>query len=103
MPIFFTHAGARLDVEDVPLEVYAEIKDKTGLEWWQVVSNPMRHAKAGELLAKACAGISGVDIGVVTPKTLVAAFTVDEDAKTMPDEFTDGIPDPKAGDVPATT
>jgi hypothetical protein len=33
----------------------------------------------------------------------VAAFTIDEDAKTLPDEYTDGIPDPKAGDAPATT
>jgi hypothetical protein len=30
-------------------------------------------------------------------------FTVDEAAKNLPDEFNDGIPDPKAGDGPETT
>jgi hypothetical protein len=103
MPIFFTHAGARLDVEDVPLDVYAEIFDQTSLDWWQVAVNPMRHTKAAKMLVEACAKHAGVEVGIVTPRVLVAAFTVDEDAKTMPDEFTDGIPDPKAEDAPATT
>jgi hypothetical protein len=104
MPIYFTHDGARLDVDDIPLAVFADIKDKTGIEWWQVAANPMRYAGAGELLAKACADITGVKLPeVITAGNFTKLFTVDEAVKNLPDEFNDGIPDPKAGDEPATT
>jgi hypothetical protein len=104
MPIFFTHNGARLDIEDLPLEVYASIQDATGLQWWEVAANPMRHAKAGELLFRAAAKHVGVDVpDPVTVRVLTAGFTVDTDVKNLPDEYTDGIPDPKAEAEPATT
>jgi hypothetical protein len=97
LPIFFTHAGARLDVEDIPLEVYAAIKDQTGLEWWDVIANPMRHSKAGELLFCAAAKQAGVECPEkVTVRALLAGFTVDESVTNLPEEYTDGIPDPKA-------
>jgi hypothetical protein len=104
LPIYFTHNGARLDIEDIPLEVFASIKDQTGLEWWDVVSNPMRHSRAGELLCRAAAKQAGVECPeIITPRVLIAAFTVDNDTKNFPDEYTDGIPDPKAGADPVTT
>jgi hypothetical protein len=103
MPIYFTHETAKVDVEDVPLDEYAKIQDATGLQWWEVAGNPMRHAKASVLLAEACARLAGVALpDPITPKVIVSLFTV-ETAPNVAEVFTDGIPDPKAVDAPETT
>ena len=49
MPVYFIHAGARLDVDDIPLDVYAKIHAETGIDWYKVAANPLRDAKAGEM------------------------------------------------------
>jgi hypothetical protein len=103
MPVFFVHDGARLDVDDIPLEVYANIHAATELPWYQVAANPLRDAKAGEMLIRAACGIAGVAVPEkVTPNVLVAAF-VFEDGENRAVEYNDGIPDPKAEDEPETT
>ncbi len=104
MPIYFVHDGARIDTDDIPLEKYAEIHAATGLEWWQLTTNPMRHSKAGEMLARAAAAQAGVVVpDVLTPRLLVDMFKLEGAEPDIASEFTDGIPDPKAEDEPATT
>jgi hypothetical protein len=104
MPIYFVHDGAHLDIDDIPLDEYVKIQDATGLHWWQVTSQPMQHAKAGELLARAAAEIAGVKAPEkMTPKLLVQMFKVEAGPENVATEFTDGIPDPKAEDAPETT
>jgi hypothetical protein len=103
MPVYFTHAGARLDVDDFPLDVYAKIHAETGLPWYQVAANPLRDAKAGEMLIRAACEIAGVPVpDKITPNVLVASFKF-EDGENRATEYNDGIPDPKAEDEPETT
>jgi hypothetical protein len=105
MPIFFTHDGKRLDIDDIPLDEYAKIQTETGLQWWQVTPNPMAHAKAGAMLAEAAARVLEVELpATLTPRLLVEMFKIEANGEpNIATEFTDGIPDPKAGDEPATT
>jgi hypothetical protein len=105
MPIYFVHETARVDIEDVPLDEYAKIQEATGLQWWEVASNPLRHAKAAELLANAAGRLAGVPVpDRLTPKQIVAMFDVRSDEQAnVAEVFNEGIPDPKAEDAPATT
>jgi hypothetical protein len=103
MPVYFIHAGARLDVDDIPLDVYAKIHAETGIDWYKVAANPLRDAKAGEMLIRAACGIAGVAVPEqVTPNVLVASFEY-VDGENRATEYNDGIPDPKAEDEPETT
>jgi hypothetical protein len=92
--------GQLVRCDDLPLEVYATIADKTGIHWHQLLNAPIRQERAGELLYRAaCESVQQ------TPKALSVRefadiFELVED--DMPVEFSDGIPDPKA-DGPATT
>lgn len=103
MPIMFVFDGARLDVDDVPLDVYAKIHAETGLEWWEVAPSPMRSAKAAPLLFAACCELTGKTAPEkLTPRILTDSFKV-ETGENRAQEYTDGIPDPKAEDEPETT
>jgi hypothetical protein len=103
MPAYFVHGGARLDVDDIPLEVYANIHAATGLEWWEVSPSPMRNTKAAQLLFAAACDITGVAApDPLTPRTLFAGFVI-EDGENRATDYNDGIPDPKAEDEPETT
>lgn len=102
MPIIFHHDDHELDVDDVPLSVYAEIEKSTGVAWYQLTANPMRHAAAGEELAKACAKQLGVELPALTPKLLVKVFEIRQ-GENRPTEFDEGMPDPKAPDSDQAT
>jgi hypothetical protein len=103
MPAYFVHGGARLDVDDIPLEVYAKISAETGLEWWEVAPSPMANTKAAQMLFAAACEIAGVDPPAkLTPKTLFAGFKI-EVGENRATEYNDGIPDPKAEAEPETT
>lgn len=105
MPTYFTHAGAKFDIEDLPLDEYAQIFEATGQHWWQIVSqHPGTNAKVAVLLAGACARQTGVELPEkLTPKVIVSLFSIEE-AENIPTVYEDGIPDPKAtGTGPETT
>jgi hypothetical protein len=103
MPAYFVHGGARLDVDDIPLEVYVKIHAETGLEWWEVAPAPMRSTKAASILFREACVIAGVaPPAELTPKTLFAGFVI-EAGENRATEFDDGIPAPKAEVEPATT
>lgn len=103
MPIIFSHNDHELDIDDVPLSVYAEIEKAHGVPWYKLTANPMQFAAAGEALAKACATQVGVELPALTPKLLVKLFEV-RTGENRPTEYDEGMPDPKAkGSEPETT
>lgn len=103
MPIIFSYDGKTMDVDDVPLEVYDEIQRKTGQAWYQVADAPAAHAGAAIILATKCAEMLDVKLPELTPRTIIGMFQVAE-GENRPTEYTDGSPDPKAGDTePETT
>ncbi len=104
MPIVFTHDDQTIDLDDVPLHIYAEIEKTTEVPWWRLTAAPQLSADAGQLLAQKCAELVGVKLpNPLTPRVIVQLFQkVDEENR--PTEYDDGIPDPKAkGSEPATT
>lgn len=105
MAVLFTHDGKELDVDDVPMSVYAEIERDAGLPWHVVTRTPMALSQAGPMLAQACAKILDVELpDEITPRVLVTLFEVRDNEVNRPGEFSDGMPDPKAeGSDPATT
>ena len=103
MPFHFKYDGKQVDIDDVPLSVYADIEDATKVTWYQLSAAPARYARAAELLAKECAKIVGVTLPPLTPAMLVDVFDLVEEPN-RPVEYTDGMPDPKAeGSEPGTT
>lgn len=99
MAIYFVHETARVDIEDVPLDDYVLIERETGTPWFEVAGNPMRHAKAGKMLAESCARIAGVALpDPFKLRDLVKVFSVEPDVESRPTEYDEGIPDPKAQD-----
>lgn len=104
MAVYFTHDGKELDVDDVPMDVYADIEKKTGIAWYRLTQAPAGHAAAGPLLAQRCADMLEVVLpDPITPKVLVDLFDVREDDVTVPSEFEDGMPDPKAEGIDRET
>lgn len=94
MPIVFTYDDQTLDVDDVPMDVYADIQKRTGVEWYQLSARPMAHAAAGQMLARECAQLLGVELpDKLTPKLFVKLFDVVEEPN-LPTEFEEGMPDP---------
>jgi hypothetical protein len=95
MSFHFRFEGHDVDIDDVPLARYAEIEKETGTRWFQLQRSPFQHAAAGEMLAKACADIAGVELPPLTPRLFVDVFELVE-AENRPTEFEEGVPDPKA-------
>ena len=96
MPIIFQCDGKRMDIEDLPLEEYVKIAEVTGMQWWQITtSHPATNAAVAGMMVVACAKHLGIETPVLTPKTVVTLFEV-EQAESVPTVYNDGIPDPKA-------
>lgn len=95
MPVVFKREGKTVDIDDIPLAIYGEIQKETGIAWYELTTSPVRHAIAGEMLAKECAKVAGVELPPLTPRLLVEVFEVVNESNT-PTEYEDGMPDPKA-------
>lgn len=95
MPWIFSYDGHDVDIEDLPLTVYAEIQKTTGVAWYEVGSQPMKDPGAAIMLADACADAAGVELPTLTPKLLVSLFAFRAD-ENRPEQYVDGVPDPKA-------
>lgn len=92
--------GKVVRCDDLPLSVYADIAEQTGIHWHTLLNAPLRHEKAGQLLYEAACRSVGVEPKELSVREFADAFDLVED--DLPTVFEDGIPDPKA-DVPATT
>jgi hypothetical protein len=99
VPIKFEYDGKSMDPEDLPLTVFADIEDATGVTWYNLGMMPLRYAKAGEMLARECAKVVGVEIpDPLTPKVFSQLFEV-TDEPNLPVEMSDGMPDNPSGGV----
>ena len=90
----------KVRVDDLPVSMFADINERTGINWWNLINAPLRSEKAGMELYKACCRHAGIE-----PKADMSIrewsdlFILVED--DLPTQFTDGIPtDPKE---PVTT
>jgi hypothetical protein len=84
--------GVKVRVDDLPVSVFADINERTGTNWWNLMNAPLRSEKAGMELYKACCRHVGVE---AKPDMPIREWTglfelVDDD---LPSMFTDGMPD----------
>lgn len=105
MAIEFRYDGKSIDLDDVPLDVYVKIENETKVPWYQLAGAPALHAAAGQMLARECSALIGVELPAkLTPRIILDVFDKTEEPDNRPDEFDEGIPVPKAeASEPATT
>jgi hypothetical protein len=89
-----TVGGKTIKLDDLPLDVFFPIEKETGVSWLEVISQPMRHARAGFMLIAEAARVLGVE----PPESLTAvefieSFTLADDDR--PEAFKDGLPLPE--------
>jgi len=94
MPILFQHDGKEFDIDDLPMDVYAQLEKDHGIPWYQLGVQPMRYAAAGAALARECAKIVGVELPTpIKARDFVKLFQI-SDVPNMPTEWEDGMPSP---------
>lgn len=98
MPWIFSCDGKSLDLENLSLDDYIDVEAATGVAWYEIATSPIRNARVAKLIAEKCAAATGVTLPPLTAKSIVGLFTLDREPN-RPDEYQDGMPDPKA---PAT-
>ncbi len=99
MPWFVKLGDTKVNCDDLPMEVYEAIRKDTGVSWYDLLDNPMRHSAAGPALGRAAA----VHIKVpapdpITPRVLVDIFEMA--ASDQPVMYDDGLP--SSGGAPTT-
>ena len=78
-------------LDDLPMSVYADIEEASGVPWFDLIDAPARSAKAGPLLIARCAAHLGAEPPEdVTPRSILGFFVLVGD--DLPVEFEDGIP-----------
>lgn len=104
MPFIFTHGDRRLDLEDLPLDAWIKIQEATGLTWPEVLTaKVLGDAKIASSVVAQCAAHLGIEVPTLTLRSMLDAITI-EVAENIPEQFNDGVPDPKApASEPATT
>lgn len=100
MPFYFKHAEHKIDLEDLPLDRWITVQEETGHMWHEVLSQTvLGDAKVAKSVAVQCCAQLGIEYPNPTLKTLVGGMLSFEAEANVPEQFNDGIPDPK---VPAT-
>lgn len=100
MPFFAVFGEQRVNFDDLPMTLWAEVAQETGVPWSEVYWAPAASATAGPLLLKKIAAFAGLDPPEpITARVLFDAW--DYVAKDdLPASFEDGLPSPEA--VPTT-
>ena len=103
MPFYFTHADKKINLEDLPLERWITIETECGTQWPEILTGKcVGDAKiARSVIGQACAHL-GVEVPTLTLKSVLELITFDRE-ETLPTEYADGLPDPKASDIEAVT
>ncbi len=104
MPFYFQHADKRVALDDLPLDRWVTIQEATGKQWHEILTRDViGDVKVARAVIAEAAAFLGVDTPELTLKTMLEVITF-ESAEIIPEQFNDGIPDPKAGDSePGTT
>lgn len=103
MPFYFKHGDHKVNLEDLPLDRWITIEAESGSSWIEVLSGKLGESRvAKSVIVQACEHL-GIDVPPLTIRKL-ANMLVFEKEESLPTEYADGIPDPKATDSePATT
>lgn len=104
MPFYFQHDGHKVNLEDLPLDRWITIEKECDEPWPEILSGKVI---GDSLVAKAVIGQACEHLGIPTPqltlRNVVDMITFERD-ESVPEQFNDGIPDPKAqASEPATT
>jgi hypothetical protein len=104
MPFYFQHADHKVNLEDLPLDRWIKIEEACGLQWPEVLTGKcVGDAKVAKVVIEQAAEHLGIPVPTLTLKSVVELITFDRE-ETTPDQFVDGIPDPKApASDPVTT
>jgi hypothetical protein len=86
-----TIGGKSINVEDVPLSVFADIEKETGISWTDIWGAPAANATSAVMFLEAVAQILGVECPELTPKTIMQIFHV-EDGDHIPEAYDGGLP-----------
>lgn len=103
MPFYFNHPAGKFDLEDLPLDRWVTIQGETGLQWHEVLTGTtLVDAKVATVVVREVCAHLGIDIPPLTIKTLMETV-VYESGESVPEQYVDGMPDPKATDTAPTT
>jgi hypothetical protein len=104
MPFYFNHADKKLNLEELPLDRWIAIEAESGQPWPEVLTGKcIGDAKVAKAVIGQACGHLGIEVPALTLKSVVELITFDRE-ETLPTEFVDGMPDPKATDsAPVTT
>lgn len=103
MPIYFVHDAIKFDLEKLPLTRWVNIQEKTGCLWPDVLTGRLvGDAKVAQVVIAEVAEHVGATVPEPTLASLSETF-VFEAKPNLPEQYTDGVPDPKAtGSSPTT-
>jgi hypothetical protein len=103
MPFYFRHSDKQLDLEDLPLDRWITIQDKTGRQWHEVLgANILGDVKVSAAVVAECAAHLGIEVPTPSLRQMLEMIVFVQ-SDNLPAEYQDGIPDPKAaGTEPAT-
>jgi hypothetical protein len=91
MPWIIHLPDVDVDVEDVPLSVFAEVEKQTGVSWFNAAGRPLQNASVACLLVSLVAEQRSVEAPTLTPKSV---FQIVEFVEEKPEDFpTPGIED----------
>ena len=104
MPFYFKHGDHKVNLEDLPLDRWITIEQECGQPWPEILTGKVigdaKVAKA--VIGQVCSHLE-IEVPKLTLRAVVDMITYERE-ETLPTEFSDGIPDPKATDSePATT
>lgn len=104
MPFFYVNGDTKFDLEDLPVDRWIAIEQATGLKWHQVLAGtPMDTMAIAKAVIGECAAETGTTPPAINPRTVFDLLKF-EPGENRPDQYDEGVPDPKAtGSEPATT
>ena len=98
MPFYFQHADHKVNLEDLPLDRWIKIEEACGLQWPEILTGKcIGDARVAKVVIEHAAEHLGIPVPPLTLKAVVELITYAPE-ETTPEQFVDGIPDPKAGD-----
>jgi len=104
MPFYYNHPGGKFDLEDLPLERWVTIQSATGMSWPDILTGKvLGDAKVAQVVVGEVCAHLGITAPTLTIRTLLESVTF-EAKENVPEQYNDGVPDPKASaSAPVTT
>lgn len=98
MPLAVNTPGGQVQLMDLPFEVLEKLEAETDRRWSQLVLSPAMSARSAMAVYRECCAIKGCEPLTLTPRMIASDEVFVEVPDDLPTTYTDGIPDPKAGE-----